>query len=148
MNCFRQVPGYSLGIRLVNYCSIDRALKLRTIKRIQEYVENYLEKKQHIIFFPEGTRHKEVVTKSFITSAIKIILRKKNVPIVLVAASNGHKVDSFLKVESNVTMRIKALGVFSIKNTGNQALVAEIERFRSLIDEQLLQWEKIDKPKQ
>ncbi len=136
------IPTISKILTVQNHALIDRNNTLDSLKKIKYFCHLQTVRKNNILLFPEGTRHKATATKPFFSSSIKLILKTRNIPIVLVALSNGHKIDSFFNVPPNITLRAKIMGIHTLENF--HTLEKDIEQFRNTIDTQLLEWEKED----
>ena len=136
------IPTISKTLTIQNHALINRANAIDSLKKIQYFCKLQTYRGNNMLLFPEGTRYKAILTKSFFLPAIKIILRTKKVPIALVALSNGHKVNSFFNVSPNITLRAKVIGIYTIENLNE--LEYNIKKFRNIIDIQLAQWEKED----
>ncbi|XP_060083731.1 uncharacterized protein LOC132562982 [Ylistrum balloti] len=133
------IPAYSIGMRLLGYCFIDRSHSLSSLKAVQKFIQRHTAQNHDILLYPEGTRHKAAQTKEFFSSAIKLILRAQHMPVVLVALGNGHTIVSFLRRKYATTLRAKVLGVFHVQDSRD--IENDVRKFRSAIDAQLDKWE-------
>lgn len=137
------IPFYSIFLRLQDHCLINRSRVLDSLKQIKQFTRLHVAEKNNIVIFPEGTRYKQHhLTKEFFSSAIKLILKTAEIPIVVVALGNGDKVDALINYKANSTLRAKILGIFHLKKTDN--LVERVNFFRQLIDDQLQLWKEED----